>query len=116
MASPKGVEIWGVDLEPAKGDEINKRRPAIVLSGDEFGSLAVKLVAPLTSIGPKKIGKVWLVPIKASATNGLDRDSVADVLQLRGVSLTRFRSRIGHLSEADLAEVAAGAALVIGFA
>jgi mRNA interferase MazF len=32
MASPKRGEIWWVDLEPAKGDEINKTRPAIVLS------------------------------------------------------------------------------------
>jgi mRNA-degrading endonuclease toxin of MazEF toxin-antitoxin module len=76
----------------------------VVLSGDELGSLAVKLVAPLTSMGPKKVGKVWLVPIEATAANGLERDSVADVLQLRGVSLSRFRSRIGRLSDDDLAE------------
>jgi mRNA interferase MazF len=103
-----------VDLEPSRGDEIDKVRPAVVLSGDELGSLAVKLVAPLTSMGPKKVGKVWLVPIKATEANGLERDSVADVLQLRGVSLSRFRRGIGRLSDEDIAEVTAGVALVIG--
>lgn len=115
MTRPMRGEVWWVDLEPATGDEINKTRPTVVLSGDELGALAVKLVAPLTSMGPKKVGKVWLVPIKATVANGLDRDSMADVLQLRGVSLARFRGRIGRLSDEDLAEVTAGAALVIGF-
>jgi mRNA interferase MazF len=114
MTRPRRGEVWWVDLEPSRGDEIDKVRPAVVLSGDELGSLAVKLVAPLTSMGPKKVGKVWLVPIKATEANGLDRDTVADVLQLRGVSLSRFRRRIGRLSDEDLAEVTAGVALVIG--
>jgi mRNA interferase MazF len=115
MTRPKRGDVWWVDLEPTKGDEINKTRPAVVLSGDELGSLAVKLVAPVTSMGPKKVGKVWLVPIKATAANGLEHDSVVDVLQLRGVSLSRFRRRAGRLSDEDLAEVTTGAALVIGF-
>jgi mRNA interferase MazF len=114
MSRPRRGEVWWVDLEPTKGDEIDKIRPAVVLSGDEFGSLAVKLVAPLTSMGPRKVGKVWLVPIRATAANGLERDSVADVLQLRGVSLSRFKRGSGRLSDEDLAEVTAGAALVIG--
>lgn len=108
--------MWWVNLEPAQGDEINKRRPVAVLSGDEFGALAVKLVVPFTSLGPKKMGKVWLVPVKATTANGLKHDSAADVLQMRGVSLTRFADRIGRLSDEDLSEIAAAAALVVGFA
>jgi mRNA interferase MazF len=114
MTRPRRGEVWRVDLEPHRGDEIDKVRPAVVISCDELGSLAVKLVAPLTSMGPRKAGKVWLVPVKATEANGLTRDSVADVLQLRGVSLTRFGRRIGRLSDEDLAEVTAGVALVIG--
>ena len=66
-------------------------------------------------MGPKEVGTLWLVPIKATAANGPDHDSVADVLWLRGVSLARFGRRIGRPSEEDLAVVTAGAARVIGF-
>lgn len=115
MNRPRRGNVWWVDLDPTRGDEISKTRPTVALSGDEFGSLAVKIVVPLTKTGPKKIGKVWLVPIQASVCNGLKVDTLADVLQLRGVSLSRFRDRVGRLTDDDLAEVTAAAAAVIGF-
>jgi len=114
MSSPRRGEVWWVDLDPTLGDEIKKVRPSVVISGDEFGSLAIKIVVPLTKMGPRKVGKVWLVPIKASASNGLKLDGVADVLQLRGVSLGRFKDRAGRVSDEDLAEIAASVAIVTG--
>jgi mRNA interferase MazF len=115
MSSPRRGEVWWVDLEPTRGAELNKRRPAVVVQGDEFGALAVKLVAPLTKVTPAKVGKVWLIPVAATATNGLTSDSVVDVLQMRGVSLDRFSKRIGLLEDDDLGEVAAAIAAVVGF-
>lgn len=114
MTRPKRGQVWWVDLQPSKGDEIGKVRPAVVVSGDELGVLAVKVVVPLTSLGPKKVGKAWLVPIEATEANGLARDSVADALQLRGVSLERFKSRLGEICEDDMAEIVAAVALIIG--
>jgi mRNA interferase MazF len=115
MSRPRRGEVWWVDLDPSRGDEINKTRPVLVLSGDELGALAVKTVVPLTKVSPTKIGKVWLVPVRASASNGLKCDSVADVLQMRAVSLTRFKQRLGRLRDDDLAEIVAAVAAVIGY-
>ena len=44
-------EVYRVNLEPAKGSEMNKHRPCVVVSPDELNFLATVLVAPLTSRG-----------------------------------------------------------------
>jgi mRNA interferase MazF len=116
MSRPRRGDLWWVSLDPTRGDEISKTRPIVVLSGDEFGVLAVKIVVPLTKAGSSKLGKLWLVPIAPSPKNGLRVDTVADVLQMRSVSLDRFTTRMGRLGDADLAEVTAAAGAVIGFA
>ena len=46
MNSPKRGEIWWANLEPTRGQEINKKRPVVVLSSDDLGDVvaAVALV------------------------------------------------------------------------
>ncbi|CAN5827195.1 type II toxin-antitoxin system PemK/MazF family toxin [soil metagenome] len=44
-------EVYRADLEPAKGSEMNKRRPCVVVSPNELNGLATVIVAPLTSRG-----------------------------------------------------------------
>lgn len=39
-------EIWLVDLEPTKGNEIKKTRPCVVLSSDQYRILLLRIVAP----------------------------------------------------------------------
>lgn len=89
MSRPRRGEVWWVDLDPVRGQEINKRRPVVVVSEDEFSALAVKVVVPLTTMTPTKVGQPWLVPIKATAGNGLRNESAADAMQVRSVSLNR---------------------------
>jgi mRNA interferase MazF len=45
---PKRGEIWLVNLDPTVGAEIQKTRPAIVISSDCIGKLFLKLVVPIT--------------------------------------------------------------------
>jgi len=113
MIDPRRGEIWWADLEPVKGDEMNKTRPVVVLSGDEFRSLGPRVTVPITTARPAKIGKPWLVPVVASGLNGLKNNSVVDVLQPRGISLARFRDRAGRLSSEDVDEVKAALAIVL---
>ena len=61
---PRRGEIWFADLEPARGQEMNKTRPVVVLSTDAISTLALKLVAPVTGMTPSKAGKAWLVPVQ----------------------------------------------------
>ena len=44
----QGDIIW-IDFEPQKGREINKRRPALVLSGYEYNKNGLALLCPITT-------------------------------------------------------------------
>lgn len=111
---PKRGEIWMVNLDPTRGDEIQKRRPAVVISSTGLGRLRLRVVVPLTSSWRGDLNSsYWMVPIPASTTNGLSRDSTADAFQVRSVSLDRFAGKRGQL-EADLLEqVVAAVGIVI---
>lgn len=113
MGRPRRGEVWWVDLEPIRGQELDKTRPVVVVSGDGFRSLALKVVAPLTTLTPSKVGKPWLVPVKATKANGLKQDSAVDVMQVRGVSLGRFSGKLGALTDGDIEQVTAAIAIVI---
>lgn len=112
---PARGEVWRVEFDPVKGDEIRKNRPAIVLSTDAFNPLRTKIVVPLTSWQDKFTNAQWMVKIVADAKNGLERDSAADALQLRCVSYERFASKLGMISALILDEIAAAIAIVIEF-
>lgn len=50
MKYPKQKDIIWVDFDPSKGKEIKKRRPALVVSKDEFNKFTgFCLVCPITS-------------------------------------------------------------------
>lgn len=42
--NPKWGEIWLVGLDPTEGSEIDKKRPAVVISSDGVGQIPIKLV------------------------------------------------------------------------
>ena len=46
--TPKRGEIWLVNFDPTVGAEIQKTRPAVVVSSDSVGKIPLKLVAPIT--------------------------------------------------------------------
>jgi len=49
-AHPRRGEVWWVELDPARGREISKRRPALVVSPDEMNrGLGTVIVAPVTT-------------------------------------------------------------------
>jgi mRNA interferase MazF len=112
---PVRGDVWHVEFDPVKGDEIRKSRPAIVISSDAFKPLKTKLVVPLTSWQEKFAISQWMVKIVADASNGLDYDSAADALQLRCVSYERFTLKLGTVPAPVLDEIAAAIAIVIEF-
>ncbi|MBE0417589.1 MAG: type II toxin-antitoxin system PemK/MazF family toxin [Coriobacteriia bacterium] len=115
MGRPRRGEVWLADLEPVRGQEMNKVRPVVILSSDEISTLRVKLAAPVTAMTSSKAGKVWLVHVRPTTTNGLAKDSCVDAMQVRGVSDERLSRRLGRLSARDLQEVVAAVALVIEY-
>jgi mRNA interferase MazF len=49
MIIPKRGEIWLVDLNPTRGQEIQKARPAVIISAEIFNPIPLRIVIPITS-------------------------------------------------------------------
>lgn len=95
-------EIWRVDLDPARGSEANKTRPAVIVSNDRANATAYRLgrgvitVVPVTS----NVDNVYpfQVPLAATSASGLSADSKAQAEQVRSIAVQRLSRRIGELT------------------
>lgn len=112
---PRRREIWDVNFDRTRGDEIRRLHPALVMNVRNAGRLRLRLVVPITSGNPQFLRHFWMVGIRANATNGLDHDSFADTFQLKSVSTDRFVRKRGEVTSDDLLqEVLSAIALCIG--
>ncbi len=115
--NPKRGEIWWIrfssDKFPAVGDEIQKMRPAVVISTNNANRLALRLVVPLTNWNPAFENYFWHVTVAPSSVNNLSKVSSADTFQTRSVSLERFDARLGVLEGELLKDVALALSMVI---
>jgi mRNA interferase MazF len=101
-------DIVTVGLDPARGSEASKIRPAVVVSNDAANATATRLgrgvitVVPITS----NIARVYpfQVLLRAGQT-GLRQDSKAQAEQIRSVAVERIGKQIGMLPVAVLAEL-----------
>jgi mRNA interferase MazF len=91
-------EIRLVDLEPVRGAEANKRRPAVIVSNDGANS---NRPAPGPWGDHHRSGDVEHgagLPVSSAAwasDTGLDRDSKAQAEQVRSVAVERIGARVG---------------------
>jgi mRNA interferase MazF len=111
---PSRGEIWLVDFDPAIGFEIQKLRPALVVSLDSMGRLPLRIVVPITDWKPQYASYPWFVEIPADQINGLAKDSGADAFQAKSLSLLRFDRRLGHVTPLQLDAASAAIALCVG--
>lgn len=88
-------EVWWVSFDPSIGGEIQKTRPAVIISNDAANSALNRVVVvPLTS----KTAKLY--PGQAIVIlSGERRKAMAD--QITTVSKMRLRGPIGSLSPDD---------------
>lgn len=113
--SPTRGELWLVRLPRAVGAELQRDRPAVVISSPALDALPVRIVVPLTTWRDQFEGRINKLRIEADDWNGLHTPSAADVLQVRSVSTERFLKRIGALEADEVEEIAAGVALAVDY-
>ena len=113
MPNPERGEIWLVDFNPSAGAEIQKQRPALVVSSSAVGCLPLRIVVPFTSWQPRYEDFPWMTKVSPSKENGIHNDSAADCFQVKSVSTTRFIRLIGHLAPHLLDNIVDTIAVVI---
>ena len=106
------LEIWWVDLEPARGAETQKKRPCVVVQADlvNLRSRTI-IVAPLL---PEHRDWPFAVNIAPSTHNGLDKDRHINLKQLRAVDIARFSNLQGVLEKRYLRQVLVALKIVFG--
>jgi mRNA interferase MazF len=114
LSEPLRGEVWRVEFEPARGAEITKIRPAVVLNLDSVGKLPLRVVVPFTGWQPHFAAVRWLVKIEATPDNGLSKTSSADTFQMRSFSTERFVEKIGTLTAGQMEAIARAAGEVLG--
>jgi len=107
-------EVWLINLHPTVGAEIRKTRPAVIVSADAIGILPLRVVVPLTEWRERYEVAPWLVRVEPDEDNNLDKASAADAFQIRSVSQTRFISRMGKVTTADLEAIVRAVQVVVG--
>lgn len=112
---PRRGDIWLVQLDPTRGMEIRKTRPALVVSADVYTAMPLRIIVPITSWQPRFASWPYMIPIPQSPNNGLTRDSCANVLQVRSVALERLTKRLGTVTGDQLRLIVGGVALSIDY-
>ena len=92
-------EVWWLNFDPSVGGEIQKQRPALILSNDASNKHLNRLqVIPLST----RVDRLYPSEVVVTLI-GKPHKAMAD--QLTTVSKLRLSNRIGRLTAADLNQV-----------
>jgi mRNA interferase MazF len=102
MGYPKKGEIYLVNFDPTIGHEVNKKRPALILSNNinihnQYSPLVT--VAPLSS----NTNKVYPFEVYVTKkSTGLNENFKIMIIQLRSIDKKRLINKIGNIEDKEI--------------
>ncbi|OGY25605.1 MAG: hypothetical protein A2Z11_04695 [Candidatus Woykebacteria bacterium RBG_16_43_9] len=111
----KRGEVYTVDLieKDAKGMEISKKRPAVVVQADEWNKrLPSTIVVPTTSYRPTYVSAGTVV--LGEGEINLEKDSTLLFSQMRSIDKGRLEKRVGKVSAGKMKEIDKALSLTLG--
>lgn len=112
MNSIKRGEIYYVNLDPAIGDEVKKRRPCLIIQND-LGNKHSKKTIIIPFLKPNSYP--FIVIVEPSKINNLDRKRGLDVSHIRSVSIQRIGNKLGILENKYWQSIKQAILLQLGF-
>ena len=107
-------DVWWADLPEPTGSGPGVRRPVVVVQGNPLNRsrIATVVCVPLTSnaVWTGAPGNVRL----SSKTTGLQKESVANVLQIVALDRSLLTERVGRLKPKPRAQILHGIDVVLG--
>ncbi len=101
-------EIRVVDLEPVRGAEASKTRPAVIVSNDGANTAANRLGRGVVTVVPvtSNVERIYPFQVLLTATaTGLRRDSKAQAEQVRSVAVERIGKRLAVVPPPVMAQL-----------
>ncbi|GJQ60011.1 MAG: type II toxin-antitoxin system PemK/MazF family toxin [Candidatus Scalindua sp. AMX11] len=89
------LEIYWVDLNPTRGAETKKKRPCLILQDDVVNQNSRTVI--MAPILPGHKEWPFVVNLKPTKSNGLDKDRHVNLKQLRAVDVSRITDKKGVL-------------------
>lgn len=103
----RGSLVW-VGLDPARGAEVPKTRPCIIVSRTEANDISSTVtVVPLSSVQGRPAERL-VQPLLAAKETHLPKDSRALCDQVRTIDKGRIRATVGVLDEELLGKIDRG--------
>lgn len=93
-------EIRLVDLDPVRGSEANKVRPAVIVSNNHANAAAARRDRGVVTIVPVTSNTSRVHPFQVllpAELTGLRRDSKAQAEQVRSISVERVGAIVGRV-------------------
>ena len=105
MTFPHRGDLYLVEFDPARGHEIQKTRPALIIQNDIGNQYSpVTIVAAITSKLSPTPYPVEVI-VSASKRNGLQVPSAIQLSQIHSVDCERLVKRLGTLDAAAMRQV-----------
>jgi mRNA interferase MazF len=101
-------DVYLVDLDPARGSESNKTRPAVIVSNNAANRTAERNGRGVITVVPVSSNTIRVYPFQVllpAGEGGLAVDSKAQAEQVRSVGYERLRRRVGTIRPATLKQL-----------